>query len=263
MLTVPLGGGYPFRIRSMPTAAWDPETLTGRSSAHVVTLDDPPCTLHRDVVEPFRALRAAAARDGIDLLPVSSFRDFDRQLLIWNAKCRGERELYDREGALLDPASLGEAQRVEAILWWSALPGASRHHWGTEIDVIDGNAAPADGRPKLLPEEYADGGRYAHLDHWLTRHLAEYGFYRPYTTDRGGVQPEPWHLSHAATAARALAALTVPILTEAVETAALDGFGHVVARLPEIYERYVANVDPPPASLLAATGTLSPGSRPS
>jgi len=47
---------------------------------------------------------------------------------------------------------------VRAILHWSALPGASRHHWGTEIDVID-RAALADGRKaQLIPAEYgADG----------------------------------------------------------------------------------------------------------
>ncbi len=26
---------------------------------------------------------------------------------------------------------------MQAILRWSALPGASRHHWGTDIDVYD------------------------------------------------------------------------------------------------------------------------------
>ena len=62
--------------------------LTGRSRGHVVELDLPRCTLHRDVVLPFLALRGAALADGIDLVPASSFRDFERQRSIWNANHR-------------------------------------------------------------------------------------------------------------------------------------------------------------------------------
>ncbi len=75
-----------------------PHELTGQGRSHIVDVPVPVCSLHRAVVAPFLALRAAAAADGIDLLPVSSFRDFDRQLYIWNAKCRGERELRDASG---------------------------------------------------------------------------------------------------------------------------------------------------------------------
>lgn len=222
--------------------------LTGRAATHVVTLQDPPCTLHRDIIDDFHTLRAAAARRGIDLRPVSSWRDFDRQLLIWNAKCRGERELLDRDGTLLDHASLSEEGLVSAILHWSALPGASRHHWGTEIDVIDGNALPPGVRPRLVREEYMPGGIFERLEEFLRDELHEHGFYRPYATDRGGVQPEPWHLSHAATASRALAAFTPQVLREALRDAPLDAAATVQARLQDIYDRYVLNVDPPPAA---------------
>jgi LAS superfamily LD-carboxypeptidase LdcB len=241
----------------MPAEVLDARELTGRATTHLVTLQDPACTLHRAVVEPFLALRAAAATSGIDLVPVSTFRDFSRQLAIWNAKCRGERDLFDRDGALLDHASLGEDELVSAILHWSALPGASRHHWGTEIDVIDGNALEPGGRALLQPEEYLPGGRYARLALWLEQNLVAHGFYRPYAVDRGGVQPEPWHLSHAATAAAALAAFTPRMLLDALDGAELGGAATVTARLPEIFERYVLNVDPAP------TLTVSPATRPS
>jgi LAS superfamily LD-carboxypeptidase LdcB len=231
----------------MAASDLDPLELTGRATTHLVTLQDPSCTLHHAVVGPFLGLRAAAAAAGIDLQPVSSFRDFTRQLGIWNAKCRGERDLLDRDGTLLDHASLGEDELVNAILHWSALPGASRHHWGTEIDVIDGNAA-APGPGLLLPDEYAPGGRFARLAAWLDGNLADHGFYRPYAHDRGGVQPEPWHLSHAATAARALADFTPQMLRDALDGAELDSAAAVTARLPEIFERYVLNVDPPPGA---------------
>ena len=92
------------------------DQLTGRTRSHLVDLTGPACTLHRDVVSAFLTLRAAAAVDGIDLVAFSSFRDFDRQLAIWNGKFRGERPMQDRAGPLLDVARLTPAERVAAIL---------------------------------------------------------------------------------------------------------------------------------------------------
>jgi len=232
----------------MPAIALNPLELTGRATTHVVTLHDPPCTLHPDVVEPFFRLRAAAAREGLEVVPVSTFRDFGRQLAIWNAKCRGERDLFDRDGTLLDYASLSEDELVTAILHWSALPGASRHHWGTEIDVIDGAATEPGGRVELLPDEYAPGGRYARLEAWLAANAERFGFYRPYATDRGGVSPEPWHLSYAPVAARAQRALSVPGLRAVLAASEIDGKEAVLASLEENFRRYVVDVDPPPES---------------
>jgi len=91
---------------------------------------------------PFAALRRAARHAGLELVAVSGFRDFDRQLEIWNAKYAGTRPVLDAAGALLDMAVLEPAQRIDAILRWSALPGASRHHWGTDFDLIDAGAVP-------------------------------------------------------------------------------------------------------------------------
>ncbi len=90
---------------------------------------------------------------------MSSFRDFERQLAIWNGKCRGERDLLDRGRASgWMPAALDQDALVSAILLWSALPGASRHHWGTDMDVIDAAAVPAGAAVQLEPAEYAPGG---------------------------------------------------------------------------------------------------------
>ena len=47
-------------------------------------------SVHRDVVEPFRAMRDEAARAGFDVAILSGFRSFDRQLSIWNRKAGGE-----------------------------------------------------------------------------------------------------------------------------------------------------------------------------
>ena len=222
------------------------EALTGRSREHIVDLTDPPCSLHRAVVRPFQQLREAASAAGINLVPVSSFRDFNRQLAIWNGKHRGERELRAADGSLLNAAALDDDARVAAILHWSALPGASRHHWGTDLDVIDANAVPSGYQPRLIAEEYAGDGVFARLDAWLTAHAADHGFYRPYATFRGGVQPEPWHLSHAPVAALALGAYSTEVLRAALAGSDLAARAVVERSLPAIVERYVRNIDAPP-----------------
>ena len=163
--------------------------LTGRARTHVVQVDDLRCALHRDVLEPFLALRAAARRDGIDLKVFSAFRDFSAQLSIWNRKFSGQRPLFTRDGGVLEHAALGVDELLEAILNWSALPGASRHHWGSDIDVFDAAAIAPDYRVQLLPEEFAEGGPFARLNHWLAEHAARFGFFRPYDRERGGVYP--------------------------------------------------------------------------
>jgi LAS superfamily LD-carboxypeptidase LdcB len=237
---------------------WDERELTGRARTHVVELAAPRCVLHREVVEPWQALRAAAAAAGIELVPGSSFRDFEHQRRIWNAKFRGERALLDAAGQPLDAAALDTAARVTAILHWSALPGASRHHWGTEIDVIDTAALAPGQRPALLPAEYAPGGVFARLGAWLDTHAAEYGFYRPYDIDRGGVQPEPWHLSYAPLARTAERLLTPALLAAVLAGADIDGRDAVLARLEQIHARYVRGVAEPAGQVLLAARRITP-----
>lgn len=227
--------------------------LTGRDAAHVVELPGSSLRVHRDVRDAFLALQGAAARDGIDLQPLSAFRDFDRQCAIWNDKCLGRRPLLDRQGQPLDAAQLDADGLVDAVLLWSALPGGSRHHWGTDLDVIDAAAVPAGYAVQLTREEFAPGGPFAALDAWLARHAGEQGFYRPYAVDRGGVQPEPWHISHIAVASKALASLTVDVLAEALRDAGIEAQDIVRARLPELHARYVRNVEPVPELTPPAT----------
>lgn len=226
------------------------DQLTGRSRTHLQELKDPACVLHRDVIKPFLAMRAAAAADGIELVAFSAFRDFDRQLGIWNGKFRGERPIQDRSGKPLDALTLSPAERVAAILWWSALPGASRHHWGTDFDVLDARAKPPDYKLRVVPEEYLAGGIFNHLTLWLDAHMHAFGFFRPYQTDRGGVAPEPWHLSHATVARQAQAALSVENLRAVLAGSAIEGKEAVLAALEPSYANYVLNVDIAPESAL-------------
>jgi LAS superfamily LD-carboxypeptidase LdcB len=220
--------------------------LTGRDRGHLVELVEPRCALHRAAMRPFLAMREAAASAGFDLVPVSSFRDFAHQRSIWNAKFRGERPARDRDGRVVDMAALSAGARVDTILLWSALPGASRHHWGTDIDVADGRVMAGGYRPQLEIAEYGRGGPFAGLSAWLGTHMRRFGFYRPYTRRGRGVQPEPWHLSYAPVARLALRRMTVRLLAEAIAGAGIDGEAEILARLPVIHERYVLDVDAPP-----------------
>jgi LAS superfamily LD-carboxypeptidase LdcB len=238
--------------------------LTGRSRSHVVELGEPPCALHPEAAAAFLEMRRAAALDGLQLVPLSAFRDFARQLAIWNTKFRGERPLLDRSGRPLEHASLEPAELIDTILVWSALPGASRHHWGSDLDVIDRAALPAGQPAQLLPAEFAAGGPFEALDRWLASNMRRFGFFRPYERDLGGVQPEPWHLSFAPVSEAALGALTPPVLRRALEGSALEGRDEVLGRLEELHARYVAAVEPAPTGALAYAGTgLRSGSRPS
>ena len=227
--------------------------LTGRARTHVVQRDDLGAALHPAVLEPFLALREAAAREGIELAICSGFRDFAAQCRIWNLKFRGERPCYDARGNIRETATLGAGEMIDAILAWSALPGASRHHWGCDIDVIDRAALPPDYRVRLLPDEVEPGGVFHRMHLWLDENAARFGFFRPYREYRGGVYPEPWHLSYAAVAVPAMALLSEELIAAAIRTGDMLGAAAVLNRLPGIYRSHVVNVaEPDTATQLAA-----------
>lgn len=223
--------------------------LTGRAATHVSELPGLAAVrLHPQVHAALAQLREASAAAGIELEVVSSYRDFQRQAGIWNGKFRGERPVLDATGRPIEVGKLDDAQRVRSILIWSALPGASRHHWGTDFDVIDraALAALAPGyRVELTVAEFTGDGPFVRLNEWLAANLANHGFFRPYTTDRGGVRPEPWHLSYAPVSVPALESFRLEMLKDAVEESDLAGRETVLAQLPELYERYVRSVDSP------------------
>lgn len=182
--------------------------LSGRLS-HVV---------HPAIVDDFLGLQSAAADEDIDLQIASSFRDFDRQLGIWNAKAAGERSLLDDAGNALNFGDLDDWQRVQAILRWSALPGSSRHHWGCDLDIYDAAAMPEGYQLQLTPQEYASDGLFSRLVNWLPDALPRFGFYRPYAQDKGGTAPEAWHISHRSTAEAILMSVSAADLRQSLRT---------------------------------------------
>ncbi|UWM47348.1 M15 family metallopeptidase [Yersinia alsatica] len=212
--------------------------LTGRSTEHLVVLTGN----HRmqpQAVDAFLAMQQAAKVAGFDLQPASTFRDFDRQLAIWNGKFRGERPVLDKDSQPIDISQLDDAARCEAILRWSALPGASRHHWGSDLDIYDPSLLPAQAKLQLEPWEYLAGGYFYPLTQWLDTHMTEFGFYRPFSEDTGGVAAEPWHLSYRPLAQAAEHLLTPAILLEAWQSQDVAGSEWLIRHLPMIFSRFI------------------------
>jgi LAS superfamily LD-carboxypeptidase LdcB len=222
-----------------------PGELTGQLRTHIVELTDPACALHVHAAVPFLNLRRAALAAGFDLKAVSSFRDFDRQLSIWNGKYSGEKPLYDAHGRALDASRMSPSERIAAILLWSALPGTSRHHWGTDLDLIDAAAIAPGYRVQLTAQEFAPAGPFGPLAAWLDMEAERFGFFRPFRGVLSGVQPEPWHFSFAPVAENARRALSPAVLRSALLNAPLLGRDLVMAQLDELHARYVAAIDWP------------------
>lgn len=177
----------------------DPKQLTGLDDAHLVIVPGGH-RLQSEVAQAYAALTADARDAGFELTVASAYRSFSRQLAIWNGKAAGTRPVHDDQGRAVSLADLSRAQQLHAILRYSAIPGTSRHHWGTDLDVYDTGAMPPEYALQLSLAEVAPGGVFDALHCWLDARMAEgksHGFYRPYDEDRGGVAPERWHLSYA------------------------------------------------------------------
>ena len=201
-----------------------------------------PVPVHREIVAPFLRLRESAAEQGFELEIVSGYRDFNRQLSIWNAKASGERAVLDEHCCAIDIQSLDAWQLAQAIMRWSALPGASRHHWGTDIDVIDRAAVSDDYAVQLLDSEVWGDGPFAAMHNWLDQQIdagkAE-GFYRPYRMDTGGIAPERWHLSYRPIANKLQSALTPAGLGAILEQRPIALKEAILAHLDEVYRRFI------------------------
>lgn len=231
-------------------AKGDEDIVFGATERHLVSWanvsqspSDAPCFIHREVAPALADLRGRGAERGFDLCVCSGYRSFQRQSVIWNDKLSGRRPVLDKMSRPLQLDGLSDWDRVEAVLRWSALPGASRHHWGTDIDVYDAAAMPQGYRLQLIPEETEAGGVFASMHAWLDTELAaEGGFYRPYAQDRGGVSPERWHLSYAPLARYYAAQHNPEALAQRLRDANISQLDTVLKHLDVIYQRFICNL---------------------
>ena len=170
----------------------------GLSEEHLVSIA-PDLRAEGETASAFQALGRRAAELGFELRIASAFRDYDRQVRIINEKWTGARPVTDEEGRLLERTQYDDQEWLNLILRFSALPGTSRHHWGTDLDIWDASTVDEDYRLQLAPSEYGPSGPFFEMTRWLDELMAAddaEGFYKPYAEDRGGIAPEAWHISY-------------------------------------------------------------------
>ena len=141
--------------------------------------------LRKDVLIAFIGMKTAAAMDNVDLQIISACRNFSHQKRIWEAKWNGSRKVG---GKNLSKAIPNRAERAKEILKFSSMPGTSRHHWGTDIDI------------NSLSPSYFESGKGKKEYEWLRDNAFEFGFCQVYSekgNDRKyGYEEEKWHWSY-------------------------------------------------------------------
>ncbi len=151
--------------------------------------------LREEAYMAYTKMKKAAYSAGFDIKMVSGYRDFYRQEGIWERK-------YLR---FTEDDNMRPLDAIDKIIEYSTIPGTSRHHWGTDIDIIDGYAKTSGD--VLVPEKFEAGGPFEGFKAWLDENSEAFGFYLVYTDDprRRGFKYEPWHYSYAP--------ISIPMLT--------------------------------------------------
>lgn len=220
------------------------DALLGLTMDHLTAIEGTKHFVHAQVLPDFLRLQRAALEHGFELRIISSFRSRERQLKIWNEKVLGVRPVHDESGVPLDVSLLSPSELMISILRWSALPGASRHHWGTDIDVFDARTQQ-ESEVKLSAAETADDGPASRMHDWLDDHLNEFNFFRPYSSDRGGVSPERWHLSHQPNARRMMENYSLSLFRKNVDELEIELKKEILEHADLIFHKFFLNIDQP------------------
>ncbi|GMN10474.1 M15 family metallopeptidase [Croceitalea sp. MTPC9] len=143
--------------------------------------------LRKEAHDAFIEIKKAAYSAGFDIKMISSYRSYERQKTIFERKFI---KYTETDG--MQPIAA-----IDKIIEYSTIPGTSRHHWGTDIDIIDGY--PRVSGDVLVPEKFGEGGPFEAFKKWLDENAEKFGFYLVYTDDyfRKGFKYEPWHYSYA------------------------------------------------------------------
>lgn len=173
--------------------------------------------LDKSAYKSFLKMYEAAYQDGFKLLIVSATRPFDYQKRIW------ERNWKKRE-YIKDPV-----ERALDILKFSSMPGTSRHHWGTEIDL------------NVLENSYYDKGEGKKIFDWMNENAYKFDYYRAYTAGRPyGYQEEKWHWSY-----KPISKIYTRYAEENMKDEFIKGFsGAETAKKIEITKKYILGINP-------------------
>lgn len=161
---------------------------------------------HHGAVLPLQNLIADAREHGFDIKIVSAYRSFERQAEIVLEKFTGRRVVLDANEQPLDIQELSENAKIKEICRFSALPGFSRHHLGTDFDIYPSNLLPSGESLKLTAFEYEPGNYFYPFSNYLKTRLEPFGFYLPYVGVNSGLSYEPWHISYRSLADKLLSA---------------------------------------------------------
>jgi len=167
-------------------------------------------------------MRTHAMADGIELRILSATRNFEYQKGIWERKW----QKLSMEGNK-DPEAI-----AREILLYSSMPGTSRHHWGTDIDL------------NWLGNAWFETGKGREIYAWLTEHASEYGFCQPYTA-KGEARPfgyeeEKWHWSYIPLARKYYEGARLHLSNELI-----SGFtGAETAASIKVVENYILGIAP-------------------
>ncbi|AOE50387.1 M15 family metallopeptidase [Kangiella sediminilitoris] len=225
-----------------------PEQIIGLNQEHLLSIEDNSELLgqkfqcHHEVLVPLAKLIRQSEIDGIPLRVISSYRSFERQAEIWNYKFNNDVELNLRDGTTVNSFELTPIERIKAILHYSAIPGTSRHHWGTDFDIFDAAAVDQGYEVQLVEEEFSDNGPCSRLDEWLDYNLNKFDFFRPYREDKGGVACEPWHISYRPIADRALQEFPLELLKQVLSEKDIGGKDEICSRLESLTRKYVYTI---------------------
>ena len=184
--------------------------------------------LRREAYEAFLKMREAALEDGVALRVLSATRDFAHQRRIWENKWHGRQVLY---GNIVATDIDDPVERAREILRFSAMPGTSRHHWGTDVDL------------NSLVNSYFESGEGKRIYDWLQANADDYGFCQPYTRHGeariGGYEEEKWHWSYLPLSSQFLEAYKEMITYEDI-----TGFaGSEVAVKLDVITHYVIDIN--------------------
>lgn len=197
--------------------------------------------VHPEILQSLNKLKELAAGQGFLLRIESAYRSFERQRSIWNRKASGELPLLSATGVRMEVPK-DEEELLYAILTWSALPGASRHHLGTDVDVVDGNACPDGYEVQLTPEEC--DGMFAPFHSFLDKCFnngaeSSFGFQRVFVPGRGKIRPEKWHIAHLPTSRKMLESFSVESLRHIYENTDIACKKVLLAKLDSLAEEFI------------------------
>lgn len=184
--------------------------------------------LRKKTYAAFIRMNEDARQAGVNLIIVSATRNFYSQRSIWNGKWSGKTRVEGKNLALTISDRL---ERARIILKFSSMPGTSRHHWGTDIDL------------NALDNDYFETAEGKRVYEWLRENASIYGFCQTYTPKNSsrpsGYEEEKWHWSHIP-----LARSFLDQYVQHVHYNDLKGFlGWETAQVLNVIENYVQSID--------------------